>query len=181
MKKRQKGVEMLEKGAVAVYGSHGLCKVSDILVPSFIEHGKEKLYYLLVSAIDTNGLLYVPVEGAEDKMRDVIQTDDAEGLVEEIGDVDEMEIPVGKKSEAAIVEVIKRNLAGEMMSMIKSLYKVKAIRETEGKKFAAIDEKYLAIAEKLLYSEIAFALDSDWKAIQERVRENLSQLSLETN
>ena len=168
---------MLEKGAVAVYGSHGLCKVSDILVPSFIEHGKEKLYYLLVSAIDTNGLLYVPVEGAEDKMRDVIQ----EGLVEEIGDVDEMEIPVGKKSEAAIVEVIKRNLAGEMMSMIKSLYKVKAIRETEGKKFAAIDEKYLAIAEKLLYSEIAFALDSDWKAIQERVRENLSQLSLETN
>jgi CarD family transcriptional regulator len=172
---------MLEKGAVAVYGSHGLCRVSDIQVPSFIERGKEKLYYLLISAVDTNGLLYVPVEGAEDKMRDAIEADDAESLIEEIGDVDELEIPVGKKSEMAIVEVIKRNIAGEMMSLVKTLYKIKTVREMEGKKFAAMDEKYLAIAEKLLYSEIAYALDSDWKAIQERVRENLSQLTLETN
>ena len=114
-------------------------------------------------------------------MRDAIEADDAESLIEEIGDVDELEIPVGKKSEMAIVEVIKRNIAGEMMSLVKTLYKIKTVREMEGKKFAAMDEKYLAIAEKLLYSEIAYALDSDWKAIQERVRENLSQLTLETN
>ena len=52
---------MLNIGECVIYGSHGLCSVRDILVPSFLERGKEKEYYQMVSAVDAGSVLYVPV------------------------------------------------------------------------------------------------------------------------
>ena len=171
---------MLKIGECVIYGSHGLCSVRDILVPSFLERGKEKQYYQMVSAVDAGSVLYVPVDGAEDKIRQVISRDDAEGLIDEIEFSPELELPEGKKAEPAIMEVIKRNVADEMMSLVKSLRKIKAIREAEGKKFASLSEKHLLMAEKLLYTELAFALKTEKDDIKSRVLSELSQLPLET-
>ncbi len=134
----------------------------------------------MVSAVDTGSILYVPVEGAESKIRDVISPDDAEELIDEIEYTPELTLPEGKKAEPAITEVIKRNMTDEMMSLVKSLHKIKAIRQAEGKKFAALNEKYLNIAEKLLYTELAFSLKVEKDDIKRRVFKELSQLPLET-
>ena len=171
---------MLSRGDCVVYGNHGLCEVKDILVPSFLERGNETLYYSMVSHIDTKGVLYVPVDGAEEKMRDAIDADEAEELIDEIDELQVYDIPQGKKAEAVIVDVIKRNKANEMMSLVKSLRKIKATRAAEGKKFASMDEKYLGIAEKLLYTELAFSLESEKDDVKRRVLEELSQIPLET-
>ena len=167
---------MLDVGECVIYGSHGLCSVRDILVPSFLERGKEKQYYQMISAVDAGSVLYVPVDGAEDKIRDVIPTEEAEGLIDEIQYVPELELPEGKKAEPAIMSVIKRNLTDEMMALVKSLRKIKAVRESEGKKFASLNEKYLNIAEKLLYTELAFSLKTEKDDIKRRVLEELSLL-----
>ena len=172
--------KMLGIGECVIYGSHGLCRVQDILVPSFLERGKEKEYYQMESAVNTGSVLYVPVDGAEDKVREVIAADEAKDLIEEIEAAPELELPEGKKAEPAIMEVIKRNLTDEMMSLVKSLRKIKAVREAHGKKFAALNEKYLNMAEKLLYTELAFSLKSDKDVIKRRVLDELSQLPLET-
>ncbi|MBQ4220491.1 MAG: CarD family transcriptional regulator [Butyrivibrio sp.] len=171
---------MLNVGDCVIYGSHGLCKVRDILVPAFLEKGNEKQYYMMISAVDAGSVIYVPVEGAEDKVRDVMSADDAEELICEIEDVDELDLPDGKKAEPEITGIIKRNIADEMMSLVKSLHKIKAMREAEGKKFAALNEKYLNMAEKLLYTEMAFSLKTEKETIKDRVIEVLSGLPLET-
>ncbi len=171
---------MLNIGESVIYGSHGLCMVRDILVPSFLERGKEKQYYMMISAVDAGSVLYVPVDGAEDKVREVISADYAEGLIDDIEDIDELELPEGKKAEPAILEVIKRNVADEMMGLVKSLRKIKALREVQGKKFATLNEKYLNIAEKLLFTELAFSLETEKDVIKRRVIEELSMLPLET-
>ncbi len=171
---------MLNIGECVIYGSHGLCKVREILVPSFLERGKEKQYYMMISAVDAGSVLYVPVDGAEDKVREVISADYAEGLIDDIEDIDELELPEGKKAEPAILEVIKRNVADEMMGLVKSLRKIKALREVQGKKFATLNEKYLNIAEKLLFTELAFSLETEKDVIKRRVIEELSMLPLET-
>ena len=59
-----------------------------------------------------------------------------EGLIDEIEAIEEIDLPEGKKAEPAIAEIVKRNIADEMMSLVKALRKIKAIREAEGKKFA---------------------------------------------
>ncbi|WP_026510235.1 MULTISPECIES: CarD family transcriptional regulator [unclassified Butyrivibrio] len=169
---------MLNRGDCVVYGNHGLCEVKDILVPSFLERGNETLYYSMVSSIDNKGILYVPVDGAEEKMREAIDADEAEELIDEIEELEVYDIPQGKKAEAVIVDVIKRNKAPEMMCLVKSLRQIKATRAAEGKKFASMDEKYLSIAEKLLYSEMAYSMESKLDEVKERVCGELSQLTL---
>ena len=171
---------MLNIGECVIYGNHGLCEVQDILVPSFLERGKEKQYYMMVSAVDAGSVLYVPVDGAKDKVREVISADDAIGFIDDIEDVEEVQLPEGKKAEPTIQDIIKKNEADEMMSLVKTLRKIKAIREAEGKKFAALTEKYLNISEKLLYTEMAFALETTKDEVKSRVIEELSRLPLET-
>lgn len=171
---------MLNKGDVAVYGNHGLCKVADILVPSFSPKGSEKLYYQMALAIDRGGVLYVPIDGAEDKMRETISTEEANDLIDSLDETELVELPLGKKAELVISDICKRNEAEEMMSLIKTLYRIKTVRAMEGKKFASMDEKYLGIAEKLLYSEMAYAMDIEWDEVQEKVTGTLAQLPLET-
>ncbi len=171
---------MLNVGECVIYGNHGLCKVREVLVPSFLERGNEKQYYMMVSAVDAGSVIYVPVDGADDKVRDVMSADDAEELIVDIEEVEEIELPEGKKAEPEISAIIKRNIADEMMSLVKALHKIKAVRESEGKKFAALNEKYLNIAEKLLYTEMAFALKTEKDIIKDRVITELSHLNLET-
>ena len=171
---------MLNVGECVIYGNHGLCKVRDILIPSFLERGMEKQYYMMASAVDVGSVIYVPVEGAEDKVREVMSADDAEGLICDIEEIEELELPEGKKAEPEISDIIKRNIADEMMSLVKSLHKIKAIRESEGKKFASLNERYLNMAEKLLYTEMAFSLKTEKEIIKNRVIEELSHLPIET-
>lgn len=171
---------MLKVGECVIYGNHGLCRVQDILVPSFLERGKEKEYYQMISAVDAGSILYVPVDSAQSKIRDVIGEDEAFGLIDDIEDTAVIELPEGKKAEPAIIEVIRRNIAEEMMRLVKTLRRIKAVREAEGKKFASLNEKYLSMAEKLLYTELAFALKTEKDDIKRRVLDVLSQLPLET-
>ena len=171
---------MLNIGECVIYGSHGLCKVRDILVPPFLERGKEKQYYMMISAVDAGSVLYVPVEGAEDKIREVISADYAEDLIDDIEEVEEIELPEGKKAEPVVLEIVKKNVAEEMMGLVKSLRKIKATREAEGKKFATLNERYLNMAEKLLYTELAYSLETEKDTIKRRVLEMLSELPMET-
>ena len=171
---------MLNIGECVIYGSHGLCQVREVLVPSFLERGKEKQYYMMISAVDAGSVLYVPVEGAEDKIREVTGADNAEDLIEDIEEVDDVELPEGKKAEPAILEIIKRNDVEEMMGLVKSLRKIKATREAQGKRFATLNERYLNLAEKLLYTELAYSLETEKETIKSRVLEMLSELPLET-
>lgn len=171
---------MLNIGECVIYGSHGLCQVREVLVPSFLERGKEKQYYMMISAVDAGSVLYVPVEGAEDKVREVIGADYAEDLIDDIEEVEEIELPEGKKAEPAILEIVKRNVVDEMMGLVKSLRKIKATREAEGKRFATLNERYLNMAEKLLYTELAYSLETDKDNIKRRVLEMLSELPIET-
>lgn len=172
---------MLSIGDVAVYGNHGLCKVADTLVPSFLPKGSEKMYYQMISAIDSGGVLYVPMDGAEDKMREVISAEMAGDLIDGLDDMSLIDLPVGKKAEAVISDICKKNEAEDMLSLIKTLYHIKAVRAAEGKKFASVDERYLGVAEKLFYSEIAYALDMEFEEAREKITGILAQLPLEAD
>ena len=63
-----------------------------------------------------------------------------------------------------------------MMGLVKALRRIKADREAAGKKFAALNEKYLSVSEKLLYTELAFSLEVEKDEIKERVLDEFAEL-----
>lgn len=169
---------MLKRGDVTVYGSHGLCQVREILVPPFLDGQSDKLYYMMSPATDRNAVLYVPVEGADEKMRSAISKKGAQELLAELEDIEEIEVESGKKADAMITDVIKHNETEEMMRLVKGLHKARAIRARDGKKLASMNERHLITAEKLLYSEMAFSLKTDVAKVKERVMETLETLTI---
>ncbi|MBQ4417365.1 MAG: CarD family transcriptional regulator [Butyrivibrio sp.] len=169
---------MLNRGDVTVYGSHGLCQVREILVPPFLDGQSDKLYYMMSPATDRNAVLYVPVEGADEKMRNAISKKGAQELLAELEDIEEIEVESGKKADAMITDVIKHTETEEMMRLVKGLHKARAIRARDGKKLASMNERHLVTAEKLLYSEMAFSLKTDVAKVKERVMETLETLPI---
>ena len=165
---------MLKKGEVVVYGSRGLCMLKDIAIPPFLSAGKEKLYYQLSSASDKSAVLYVPVDGGEDKMRDVISEEEAKELMDHLEEMD-------KKAEAEIAEVVKRNDAPEMLALVKGLYKLRIERTQNGKKLASMNERYLSLSEKLLYPELAFALKTEVDKVKKTVTGTLNRVLQEAS
>lgn len=165
---------MLKKGDHTVYGIHGLCRVEDIQVPPFIERGKERNFYVMVADADEKGLLYVPVDSEAERLRDVTDKETAKKLIKEPAVKEDMNLCGGKKSEPIVSAIIKRNEAKEMMSLVKTLYLLRIRREEEGKKFAAVDEKHLVTAEKLLFSELAYSLKCDADDVRQQVQEVVS-------
>ena len=169
---------MLKRGDVAVYGNHGVCQVKEVLVPPFLDGQSEKLYYMMSPATDRNGVLYVPVEGAEDKMRTVVSKKHAQELLAELDEMEEIEVSSGKRAEAQIVSVIKENKTDDMMRLVKGLHKARAQRAREGKKLASMNERHLVTAEKLLYSEMAFSLKKEVADVKKQVMQTLTSLPL---
>ena len=160
---------MLSIGDVVVYGSRGLCEIRDILVPPFAAKGSEKMYYMLASSENKNGMLYVAVDGSEDKFHRVLSGAEARGLMEHIEALESPQLPEGKRGEPYIAAVINKNDAREMMALIKALYKARASRIRSGKAVTSMTQRYLNTAERLLFTELAYSLDEAFDSVRERI------------
>lgn len=55
------------------------------------------------------------------------------------------------------------------MGIIKNIYHRKKVRNEQGKKNTAVDERYFKIAENTLYSELAFAVGKKKDEMQELI------------
>ncbi len=160
---------MLNIGDIVIYGSRGLCEIKDILVPSFAPKGNEKLYYMLSSSENKNGMLYVAVEGAEDKFHSALSSSEAQMLIGQTAQIERLRLPDGKKGEPYITAVINKNEAQEMMGLVKTLYMVRAARLKAGKTVTSMTDRYLHTAERLLFTELAYSLDEEFEAVRQRV------------
>ena len=121
------------------WGDEGKGKVIDVLTDkadlvvryqggsnaghTVIAEGKKRVLRLIPSGILHEGKVCIIGNGVVMNPLD---------LIEEIEVTPELDLPEGKKAEPAIMEVIKRNITDEMMSLVKSLRKIKAIREAQG-------------------------------------------------
>ena len=56
------------------------------------------------------------------------------------------------------------------MSMVKTLQLRRKDRLARGKRIASVDERYLKLAEDLLYGELAFVLEMEREEVQNLVR-----------
>lgn len=149
---------MLKKGEFVVYGSRGVCEVLDITTLNMDGIKKDRLYYILRPYYESESKIFTPVEGNKTAMRKAISKEAAAELVDSISEIDEMSVGGHDQREDCYKEALKSGDCQKLIAIIKMLYMRKKQRVSEGKKILTLDDKYLKMAEQILYSELSVVL-----------------------
>ena len=166
---------MFEVGEYVVYGSKGVCQVEDITHIDISGADRNRLYYVLAPAGDTNGRVYAPTDNPKITMRRVITREEAGRLIEDFPTIELLWVPDDKQREAKYKEAMRTCDYRAWVSIVKTLYLRKKERIAQGKKVTTLDERYMKAAENELYSELALTLGVPREQVEEYLKEKLDE------
>lgn len=164
---------MFEVGEYVVYGSKGVCQITDISHIDISGADKDRLYYVLAPIGDTNAKIYAPTDNRKITMRKVISKEEADKLILELPEIELLWVPDDKQREAKYKEVMRTCDYRAWVSIVKTLYLRKKERTAQGKKITALDERYMKAAENELYSELSLTLGIPKDEMEDYIREKI--------
>ena len=150
---------MFKIGDYVAHYKEGVCEVTSIGKLDISCSDKKKEYYTLKPLYDAGGTLYTPVENEKRQIREVITSEEAQALIEDMLNIETIGVTDEKRREISYKEALLRNQCRDWVAIIKTSYTRKMKRIASGKKVINVDDKYLNIAEKFLYGELEGALD----------------------
>jgi CarD family transcriptional regulator len=165
---------MFAIGDLVVYGSTGVCQVTDITKPDFSGAPKDRLYYVLTPRYQ-NGVIYTPVD-TKVFMREVVSGEEIESLISEIPTVDAKGYYCSSVQllTAYYETILKSYRCIDLAKLILSIRAKKKELEAQNRKLGQIDSRFMKRAEELLCGELAVVLDVRPDAVPAWIEERLS-------
>lgn len=164
---------MYKLGEFVVNASSGICEIKDIVELDMSGDKILKSYYLLVPVDEQTAKVFIPVDNADARMRKVIDSGEANKVIEAVPTIEEIIVKNEKERELTYKNAIKSCDPQQLVGIIKTLYCRKQERIAQGKKCTAVDERYSKLAENHLYAELAFALGKQKNEIEEIIAERI--------
>ena len=164
---------MYKAGDHIVYGSHGVCTVSELRHMAFGAEHKD--YYVLSPINDARSTIFVPVdsENLVGQMKRVLTKDEIDELLHSVEPGFLEWIPDDAERKAFCTLTIKSGDRLEMLHMIDMLCMHRERMKDQKKHFHVTDEKFLREAEKLLHGEFSFVLGIPINEVGEYIGEKL--------
>ena len=167
---------MYDIGAKIVYGSTGVCTITDITDGANVGGEAVRTYYV-IEPLGGGCMIYTPVD-SKVYMRPVVNKAEAEKLIESIP---------GIKPEAYFAksvqqlgshydEVIKTHDCESLIKLLMSIHEKKRYVLERKQKFGQLDERFMKKAEELLYSEFSVALDIPKDKVEEYIHDKVEAL-----
>ena len=169
---------MFEKGEYIIYGRNGICKIEDITHLNIAGVDRKKLYYVLSPVNSKGSRIYFPIDKENVHARNLISAEEANRLLDEIRDIEEIWIGNEKMREETYKEALSSCDYRKWVAIIKTLYLRKQDRLSQGKKMAATDERYLKMAEDALYSELAFVMGKEKSGMEALITEHIEKMEM---
>ena len=141
-----------------MYGGSGVCIIEGIGVPDIRGIDSTKQYYLLKPIYTQDSTIFSPVDNSRVVMRRLISKEEAQELIAQIPDIDTIWDDNEKVREEKYLEALHSYSCYEWMRMIKTLYLKIEDRAQHKKSSGEKDQRYLRMAEDLLYGELAIPL-----------------------
>lgn len=148
---------MFEKGDFILYETVGVCQVNEI--SKNILSDNDKLYYHLTPKFESNRTITIPVDSQKVMMRDIMTRQEAEDFVLTWPDVECKEYFSDKERPQAYKQIIQSGNCSELAAMIKEISKMEQSRRIKGKVLPIREKNGVSTARKLLFGELATALD----------------------
>jgi CarD family transcriptional regulator len=114
----------------------------------------------------SSSTVYIPVDTAQDSLRDVLSKVEAQELIQEIPNIPLITITNDKQLEQEYRLCMKANKCAEWVKVIKTIFQRKQRRLQAGRKVTAVDAKYFKLAEDNLYGELAVALGMPKESVE---------------
>lgn len=168
---------MFEKGEYIVYGTTGVCEITDIKTMNISGVPKDKLFYVLMPYNQQSSTIFTPVDSTKTVMRKVITKEQAQKIIDDMPETEELYFSNEKLREEKYKECIRSCDCHALTKVIKTLYLRREEKLAQGKKFASSDERHLKMAEENLYSELSVALGIERKNVQNYIEERLGALA----
>lgn len=166
---------MFKIGDYVAHYKEGVCEITGIGKLDMSCSDRDKEYYTLKPLYDAGGTLYTPVANQKGQIRTLITAEEAEKLVEDMSEIEEIGVSDEKKREALYREALLKNQCREWVAVIKTSYGRKMRRISSGKKTIHVDDKYLNIAEQFLYGELAVALHIPKTEVRDYIKKKMKR------
>ena len=154
-----------------VYGSNGVCKVTDIEQVTL--RNEELEYYILSPVYNEKMTIKTPVNNQKILMRELMTKAEIVNLLKEISKNETVEIEDSRRMVEEYKAIIKRGNAEELIKVINSIKLEKDEKNSIGKKLNKTDEDIMISASKQLYQEMAIVLDIDVDEVQDYIKNNI--------
>jgi CarD family transcriptional regulator len=162
---------MYQIGDLVVYSSTGVCRIDGFCHP---DGNSSKLYYRL-SPFYQSGVVHLPASMGETALRPVMTAAEAEEHLTQVS-----AIPVEICRERTVQQLSQRYQAIlrsddslQLLSLILSIQEKRRQAEAQNRRLGMVDERYSRQAEKILFGELAVALDISIEDVPARIAAHL--------
>lgn len=166
---------MFEIGSHVVYGSQGVCCITDIRCENLT--GEAKDYYILSPVDDPKMVIYVPSDSAAltAQMRALLSPDELVSLIRDGHNDDTLEWINDPRVRSEMFKNILQSGDRRMIfRMLRTLHERREAQQSCGRKLYAADEQVFERAEKLLHGEIATILKIRPDQVQDYIASQLA-------
>ena len=162
---------MFEVGEKIVYGQTGVCVVEDVTEKELIRNQK-RLYYVLKPMFQQNNTIYAPVDSDKVYMRPVMTAQEAEELIEKIPEI-KQKVQKGELSVEDYRAELSSHRSVGLIELTAIIYEKKKTAQSQKKKLGFSDEKYMHLAENLLFGELSVALNIPYEEVSQYIENKI--------
>lgn len=158
---------MFQAGDLVVYGTTGVCRVESIDQPNMTGADRHKKYYRL-KPFYQDGVIYTPVDNTKVSIRPVISRKDAENLIALIPGIraEAYRAPTLQALAQHYQTAFQSHSCQDLVELIMSIYTKQQETTSQNRRLGMVDERFLKQAERLLYGELAVALEIPFDEVQ---------------
>lgn len=163
---------MFKKGDLVLYSAHGICKIDDICEKTIANNTRS--YYLLYPMEDRQLKISIPVDSDKVIIQALLTKEESESIIESFKDEGYEWIYIDNERNTKYSEILKKGNRSEIAKIGNTLIRKKNELEGNGKKFHEKDKKILISIQNILFSELAFILNTTTEEIEEKINSYIS-------
>lgn len=168
---------MFQPGELIVYGATGVCRVESLLSPADLRGATEGKYYYQLKPLHQSGTIYTPVDNEKVPMRPVISREEAEELIDSISSLtpETVRADTTQALTQYYQSIMRSHDCAALVELTMSIYAKREQAELQKRRLGLVDERFMKQAERLLYGELAAALDIPYEDVPAYIARRVEQ------
>ena len=162
---------MFGKGDYVYHASGGICRVEDLQYAPIDGMPADRLYYVLRSLHNANGVIYLPTDCTSVFLRPLLTREEAKALLHEARELPPFTASDAKTLRATYIEAMKKHDPYEWVRVIKT------VSEREGalakisrtQRLSETERTYGEEAKRYLFTELSIVLDVPREQLEEHI------------